>query len=87
MLAWATQLASALGAVHGAGILHRDIKPENVFLTGEAHIKLGDFGLSRRLEESFATTTCGTPYTMAPEQVAQATQSQSPKVSQAKSCM
>jgi len=70
ILMWAAELACALRVVHGANVLHRDLKSENIFLTAAAHIKLGDFGLSRNInEDEFATTTCGTPYYMAPEQV------------------
>lgn len=60
VLLWAAQLASALAAVHRSHILHRDIKSENVFLTAHAQVKLGDFGLSRRVGEGeLATSTCG----------------------------
>eukprot|EP00966_Prymnesium_polylepis_P003138 71907-Prymnesium_polylepis.1 len=56
---WAAELACALRVVHGANVLHRDLKSENIFLTAAAHIKLGDFGLSRNInEDGFATTTC-----------------------------
>ena len=64
------ELGLALRAVHAANVLHRDLKSENIFLTADAHIKLGDFGLSRQMDgAALATTTCGTPFYMAPEQV------------------
>jgi len=69
-LIWAAELSCALHFVHAAGVIHRDVKCENVFLTADAQIKLGDFGLSRTIsEQDLATTMCGTPYYMAPEQV------------------
>jgi serine/threonine protein kinase len=40
-------------------IAHRDIKPENIFVH-EYTIKIGDFGLSKAIEESRTKTNCGT---------------------------
>ncbi|OLL25116.1 G2-specific protein kinase nim-1 [Neolecta irregularis DAH-3] len=50
-------------------ILHRDLKPENSIFA-DYSIKLGDFGLSRKLDDpsrQFAQTYVGTPYYMSPE--------------------
>jgi serine/threonine protein kinase len=71
-----TQAASGLAAVHGALIVHRDLKPENIFLselpTEEAHVKLLDFGIGKRLGGSQNLTgendVIGTPDYMPPEQ-------------------
>jgi serine/threonine-protein kinase len=73
----ARQLASALAAVHGAGIAHLDLKSDNVFLTncGAAfdHAMLLDFGIARLIAARAGTTqqdvVMGTPEYMAPEQV------------------
>lgn len=64
-------LASAVSAVHAAGMVHRDIKPENVALEATGPVLL-DFGIARELAAGTGTTTSrghvrGTPAYMAPE--------------------
>uniref|UniRef100_A0A6I8NYX2 Serine/threonine-protein kinase Nek9 n=1 Tax=Ornithorhynchus anatinus TaxID=9258 RepID=A0A6I8NYX2_ORNAN len=63
------QIVSAVSCIHRAGILHRDIKTLNIFLTKANLIKLGDYGLAKKLnsEYSMAETLVGTPYYMSPE--------------------
>ncbi|KAK7130816.1 hypothetical protein R3I94_016079 [Phoxinus phoxinus] len=65
---FAAELGSALGFLHDCAIIHRDVKMENVLLTDQGHLRLADFGLSRRLERGGrAFTICGTIQYMAPE--------------------
>ncbi|MBL8207989.1 MAG: protein kinase [Blastocatellia bacterium] len=46
----AHQIANALAAAHGAGIVHRDIKPENIMLRHDGFVKVLDFGLAKLTE-------------------------------------
>ncbi|MGP3956768.1 serine/threonine-protein kinase [Nonomuraea sp. 3N208] len=67
----AVATATALAAIHQAGIVHRDFKPANVLL-GQGGPRVIDFGIARSVEAGLTATSSivGTPAYMAPEQLA-----------------
>jgi serine/threonine protein kinase len=65
----ATQIKSALSAIHKAGIIHNDIKPSNILIDEHDNFLLSDFGIAEYTKkESRSLHTMGTPEYMAPEQ-------------------
>jgi len=77
VLSIAQQIAEAVAAAHGNGVIHRDLKPGNIKITPEGKVKVLDFGLAKasiREDEDAGNTVTqpgrvmGTPAYMSPEQ-------------------
>jgi serine/threonine protein kinase len=70
-IAYAIEIARALGAAHERMIVHRDVKPQNVLIGAEGGAKITDFGIARSLSEeglTMAGRVLGTTDYVSPEQ-------------------
>jgi serine/threonine protein kinase len=70
-IAYAIEIARALGAAHEHMIVHRDVKPQNVLIGIEGGAKITDFGIARTLTEeglTIAGRVLGTTDYVSPEQ-------------------
>jgi eukaryotic-like serine/threonine-protein kinase len=70
-VAYAIEIARALGAAHDRRIVHRDVKPQNVLIDEEGAAKVTDFGIARSLTEEGLTAdgrVLGTTDYVSPEQ-------------------
>jgi len=57
----ARKIAGALEAAHDKGIVHRDLKPANVIVSGDAAVKVLDFGLAAVTPGSTPASGSGAP--------------------------
>jgi serine/threonine-protein kinase len=70
-IAYAIEIARALGAAHEQLIVHRDVKPQNILIGEEGGAKITDFGIARTLTEeglTMAGRVLGTTDYVSPEQ-------------------
>ena len=70
-IAYAIEIARALGAAHASRIVHRDVKPQNVLVDEEGAAKVTDFGIARSLAQEGLTAdgrVLGTTDYVSPEQ-------------------
>jgi tRNA A-37 threonylcarbamoyl transferase component Bud32 len=70
-VAYAIEIARALGVAHARHIVHRDVKPQNVLIDDEGRAKVTDFGIARTLDEEGLTAdgrVLGTTDYVSPEQ-------------------
>ena len=63
------EICNGLKEIHSKKLIHRDLKPDNIFLNADMKVKIGDFGIARKLksENEYAKTQAGTMLYMAPE--------------------
>ncbi len=72
LVALRTVLAHCLRALkflHEHGVVHGDIKPSNMLVDRRKRLKIGDFGLARRVSDDEGSLLKGTTKYMAPEVV------------------
>jgi tRNA A-37 threonylcarbamoyl transferase component Bud32 len=70
-VAYAIEIARALGCAHDSQIVHRDVKPQNVLVDEEGAAKVTDFGIARSLAQEGLTAdgrVLGTTDYVSPEQ-------------------
>lgn len=69
------EIILAMEKLHELDVIYRDLKPENILLDGAGHVRIADFGLSKRLEKGCklgrTATICGTHSYVAPEMVSE----------------
>jgi serine/threonine protein kinase len=66
-------ILKGLAFLHEKKKIHRDVKAGNILLNRDGYAKLGDFGVSAQLLNSFSkkNSKIGTPYWMSPEVIMQ----------------
>jgi tRNA A-37 threonylcarbamoyl transferase component Bud32 len=60
----------ALKYLHSRGVIHGDVKPSNMMIDHRKRVKIGDFGLARRVSNTEGSQILGTAKYMSPEMIA-----------------
>jgi serine/threonine protein kinase len=65
-----SDVAAALAALHGQGVVHRDLKPENIMLREDGAPVIVDFGIAHinGLEQKPGSVSRGSPEYFSPQQ-------------------
>ncbi|CRG94641.1 eukaryotic initiation factor 2alpha kinase 1, putative [Plasmodium gallinaceum] len=66
------QILKGIAYIHDMKIMHRDIKPSNIFLQISDNIltaKIGDFGLTTKIDNNKINPSAGTVHYISPEQL------------------
>ena len=67
---YAAEIVLALEHLHKNNIVYRDLKPQNIIIDKDGHIKLTDFGLSKKdFDQELENTIWGTMKYIAPETI------------------
>jgi NIMA (never in mitosis gene a)-related kinase len=68
ILEFLIQICDGLNYLHNKKIIHRDIKSQNIFIKRNGCLRIGDFGLAKKIKNrNTLMTKVGTDSYMAPE--------------------